>query len=101
MAKFFETMIKNLEKSIPPRVTSRNNRKCKKDYKKRKVVFLNNFEDEDIDQGQKGKKNHIMCRHTTDQCTTLKTLVKQTKQKKSKHFGKKKRFAKHEVNAMV
>ena len=33
---------------------------------------------------------HGMCRHTIDQCTTLKALVKHAKQKKSKHFDKKK-----------
>ena len=52
-----------------------------------------------------------------DECTTLKTLVKQAKQKKSKHFDialikqakkekgkhfeKKNRYTKHEVNIMV
>ena len=36
-----------------------------------------------------------------DECTTLKALVKQAKQKKGKHFQKKKRFTKHEVNIMV
>ena len=38
---------------------------------------------------------------TTDQCTTLKALIKKAKQKKSKHFDKKKSFTKHEVNVMV
>ena len=42
-----------------------------------------------------------MCGHTTDECTTLKALVKQAKQKKGSHFQKKKRFTKHEVNIMV
>ena len=38
MAEFFKTRIDNLQKSIPPSVPSRNNRKCKKGSKKRKLV---------------------------------------------------------------
>ena len=41
------------------------------------------------------------CRHTTDECTMLKALVEQAKQRKDKHFQKKKRFTKYEVNIMV
>ena len=104
MAEIFETRIKKLEKSIPPSVPSRNNRKSKKGSKKRKSVILDDSNDEDSDQGHSGKKfchYHDTYGHTTDQCTTLKALVKQVKQKKSKHFHKKKRVTKHEVNVMV
>ena len=38
MVEFCETRIENLEKSIPPSVPSRNNRKSKKGSKKRKSV---------------------------------------------------------------
>ena len=86
MEEFFETRIENLEKSIPPSVTSRNNKRSKKGSKKRKAVTFNNSDDEDLNQGQKGKKfcqYHGTCRHTTDQCTMLKSLVKRAKQKKA------------------
>ena len=62
------------------------------------------LKDEDSADEYKGKmfcKYHCTCRHTTNECTTLKTLVKQAKQKKGKHFKKKKRHTKHEVNIMV
>ena len=36
-----------------------------------------------------------------DECTTLKALTRQTKQKKSKHFNKKLKYTKHEANVMV
>ena len=94
MAEFFETRIENLEKSIPPSVPSRNNKKKSKKGKKKE-----DSEEEHV--GHKFCQYHGMCGHTTDECTTLKALVKQAKQKKGKHFQKKKRFTKHEVNIMV
>ena len=96
MAEFFETRIEYLEKLIPSSVQEGS--------RKRKVVTFDNSDDEDSDVGHSGKKlcqYHGTCEHTMDQCTTLKALVKQTKQKKSKHFDNKKRFNKHEVNVMV
>ena len=68
------------------------------------MVIFDDSDDEDLDQGHAGKKfcqHHGTCGHSTDQCTTLKALVKQTKEKKSKYFQKKKRLTKHEVNVMV
>ena len=82
MAEFFETKIKKLKKSIPPNIPSRSWKKNKKWSKKRKLVIFDDSEDEGLDQGYKGKKfcqYHGTCRHTADQCTTLKTLVKQKK----------------------
>ena len=93
MAEFFETRIENLEKSIPPSVPSRNGKKSKKASKKK--------EESETKTGHKFCQYHGMCGHTTDECTTLKALVKQAKQKKGSHFQKKKRFTKHEVNIMV
>ena len=52
-------------------------------------------------KGKKFCQHHGTCGHNTDQCTTPMALAKQEKQKKSKHFDKKKRFTKHEVNIMV
>ena len=102
--EFFETRIENLEKSITPSVPSRDYRKSKKGSKKRKLVTFDDSEDENSDQRHSGRKfsqHHGTCGHTTDQCTTLKALVKQAKQKKSKHFDKKKRLTKHEINVIV
>ena len=93
MAEFFETRIENLEKSIPPSVPSRNNKRKSKKGKKK--------EEQEEHEGRKFCQYHGMCGHTTDECTTLKALVKQAKQKKGNHFQKKKRFTKHEVNIMV
>ena len=72
--------------------------------KKRKLVTFDDSDDEDSDEGNSGKKfcqNHGTCGHTMDQCTTLKALVKQAKQKQRKNFNKKKRLTIHEVNVMV
>ena len=104
MAEFFKTRIENLKKSIPLSFPSRNSKKPKKGSKKRKAVTFNDSEDKDSDQGHTGKKfcqYHGTCRHTTDQYTTLKALVKQAKQKRRHLFDKNKRLTKHEVNAMV
>ena len=38
MAEFFETRTNNLEKSIPPSVTSRSRKKNKNNHKKRKAL---------------------------------------------------------------
>ena len=91
MAEFFEVRVKNLEKSIPPSVPSRNNRKRRTGSKDRKAVTFNNYVDSN--KGHTGKKfcqYHATCGYTADQCTTLKALVKQAKHKRIKHFDKKK-----------
>ena len=49
MVKLYETRIENLEKSIPPSVFSRNNRKSKKGSRKSKATTFNNSEDENSD----------------------------------------------------
>ena len=67
-------------------------------------MTFDNSDNEDSDEGHTARKfcqYHGTCGHTTDQCATLKALVKQAKQRKSKHFDKKKRSTKHEVNVMV
>ena len=67
-------------------------------------MTFDDSKDDDSEEERKGKKfcqYHGTCGHTTEECTTLKALVKQAKQKKGKHFQKKKRFTKHEVNIMV
>ena len=55
MAEFFEKRIENLEKSIPPRVTSRNRETKKEGTKKRKSVTFDDSEDEDLEDEHKGK----------------------------------------------
>ena len=93
MAELFETRIENLEKSIPPSVPSRNKfKKSKKGSKKRKGVTFDDFEDEDLKEEHNGKKNcqyHSTCGYTTDECTTLKAVVNQAKQKKEKKVSEK------------
>ena len=81
MAELLENRIEKLEKSIHPNVPSRNK---KNNYcKKRKAVIFKSSQDEDSDEEEKGKtfcKYHDMCRHTMNECTTLKALFKQAKQ---------------------
>ena len=104
MVEFFQTRIENLEKSIPPSVPSRNRKSNKKGSKKRKSVTFGYSEDKDSEEEPQGIKfcqYHGMCRHTTNKCTMLIALVKQAKQKKGKHYQKKKRYTKHELNIMV
>ena len=48
MTEFFETRIKNLEKSIPLKVLSRNSKNSKKGSKKKKAVTFDHSEDEDL-----------------------------------------------------
>ena len=100
IAEFFETRIKNLDKLIPPSVTSRIRKKRKKGSKKRKLITFYDSDDEDSYQPHSVKQfcqYHGACGHTTDQCTPLKILVKQAKQKNIKQFHKMKRS----VNIMV
>ena len=56
MPEFFETTIKNLEKSIPPSIPSRNKRKSKKVPKKRNAVTFDNSQEKDLHQRHIGKK---------------------------------------------
>ena len=103
MTEFFNTGIVNLEKSIPLSVLARNRNKSKKGSKKRKVVTFDDSEDEESTKEHKGKKfcqYNSTCGHTLDECTTLKALIKQSKQKKGKHFHKKS-YTKDEVKIMV
>ena len=84
MAEFFETRIENLDKSIPPSVSSRNKKEFKKGSKKRKLVTLLDPEDEDSENSIKTKSFASTMAHMDIPwtCNTLKLLVKQTKQKK-------------------
>ena len=79
MAQFFETRIEKLEKFIPASVPSRNKKKSKKRFKKRKLVTFVDSKDKDSENAHKGKKlyqHHGTCRHTTEECTTLKALIR-------------------------
>ena len=69
MAEIFRIKIENLKKSIPPCVPSRNKEKSKKDSKKKE-------ESKEEQNGKRFCQYHGMCKHTKDDCTTLKALVK-------------------------
>ena len=56
MVEFFEMRIENLDKSIPPSVLSRNNRKSKKWSKKRKSLTFEDSEDENSEDDHKDIK---------------------------------------------
>ena len=63
-------------------------RRTRKGPRKGKLQFFHNFEDKDLDEGHKGKTfclYYSMCGHTLDECSPLKSLIRQTKQVKSKH----------------
>ena len=64
--------MKNVEKSIPSSIPSRNN--TKKCSKKREAVTYGGSEDEGLDNRENGKKfcrYHGTCGHITDECTTV------------------------------
>ena len=91
-------------KNNPTKWSLKNNKNSKNGSKKRKAVTLDGPEGEGLDEGQNRKKfrqYNGTCGHTTDQCTTLKALVKQTKEKRKIQFDKRKRFTKHEVKVML
>ena len=53
------------------------------------------FRKQKLKQGSSSKtfcKFHGTCGHTMDECTMFKSLTKQAKQKKSKHFEKKEKI---------
>ena len=82
MAKFFKTRIENLKKSIPPNVPSRNREIRNEGSKKMKALTYKASEDEDSNVDGKGKKfckTYGMWECTTDECTTLKALIRQAK----------------------
>ena len=104
MAELFETKIENLDKSISPSVPSRNIKQSKKGSKKMKAVTFTDSEDKDPDQGHTGHnfcQHHGTCGHSTDRYNTLKAMVKQAIQKRSKQFDKKKSFTKLDVNVPI
>ena len=58
-------------------------------------------ENKDLDVEFKSKqvcKCHGMCGHSSDQCTTLKAMIKKIKRKKNKHFKIERTDNKQEVN---
>ena len=76
----------------------------RKNLKKRKATFLDDSGDEDLNNKISGKKffkYHSTCGHTTDECTMLKVLIRQTEEKIDIHFKNKKKYTKHKVNVMV
>ena len=109
MSGFFETRVENLETPAPPpAVRSLTRKKKKKNSKKRKAV---SFEDSDKDSSDDEKPSsrkkfcqyHGKCSHSTDECTTLKALIKKAKSNKPKGYrkGGEKIHTKHEVNVLI
>ena len=79
-------------------------RRTRKGPRKRKAATFDNLEDEDLDEEHKGKKFCKVCGtcgYTTDECTTLKALIRQAKQKKCKQVKMEKTFTKYEVYIMI
>ena len=63
----------------------------KKGSKKRKTLTYKDLKDEDCNEDEEGKtfyKYYGTYRHTTNECTMVKALIRQAKQKQSKHFDK-------------
>ena len=104
MSGFFETRIENLETPTPPPAVRSQTRKKKKNSKNRKAF---SFEDSDEDSSDEKKplsrkkfcRYHGKCSHSTDECTTLKALIKQAKSNKFKGCkkGGEKTYTKYEV----
>ena len=80
MVEFFDTRIKNLEKSISPRVPPRNMKTKKKNVKKRKALTYKDIKDEDSGEEKSSTSTyHNTCEYNMDECATLKALIRQAK----------------------
>ena len=107
MLSLFETRVENLETPSPP-PTVRSLTRKKKNSKKQKAVW---FQDSDKDSSDNKKlfskktfcQYHGKCSHSTDECTTLKVLIKKAKSNKSKENrkGGEKTYTKNEVNVLI
>ena len=97
----FETRIENLER-FDNKKDSKNNQHNKSN--KRRKYSNNNVSDEKSSKGtETGKKYcqyHGTCRHSTNECTLVKTLV-QKEQKKKQKASKERKYTKHEINILV
>ena len=93
MADFFETRCENLE--VKP-TGKKSNKDDKKASKKRKTVQFTTSDEESSEDKRPKKPNklyclyHGRCGHTSERCSVLKELVKQSKKKKAK-FNKPKK----------
>ena len=109
MSGFFETRVENLGTPAPPTaVKSLNKKNKKKNNKKRKAVFYEDSDEGCSEEEKPAKKKkfcqyHGKCSHSTDECTTIKALIKKNKSYKSKGFkkGSEKMHTKHKVNALI
>ena len=83
MAEFFETRCKNLE--VKPKAKKLD----KKASKKRKAVQFASSDEESSEDERPKKTNklyclyHRHCGHSSEKCSVLKDLVKQSKKKKA------------------
>ena len=102
MAEFFETRCENLEvKPTGKKSDKKTSKKCKA------VQFATS--DKESSEDEKPKKTnklyclyHRRCGHSSEKCSVLKDLVKQSKKKKANHKKPlKKTYTKHKVNALV
>ena len=109
MSGFFETRVENLETPAPPpAVRSLTRKNKKKNSKKRKAVFFE-YSDEDSSDDETPWKRKKFCQyhgkyiHSTDECTTIKALIKKTKSNKSNGYrkGGKKMYTKQEVEIWI
>ena len=87
MADFFETRCENLEVKPTGKKSSKDSKKPSKKHKA--VQFATS--DEESSEDEKPKKtnklyclHHRRCGHTSERCSVLKDLVKQSKKKKAK-----------------
>ena len=107
MSGFFEIRVENQETFSPPPDVRSLTRK-KKNSKKRKAV---SFKDSDKDSSDNKKPSskekfcqyHKKCSDCTDECTTLKALIKKAKSTKSKEYrkGGEKTYIKHMENDII
>ena len=105
----FETRVENLETPAAPIFVRRLSRKMRKKNSKKRRAAL--FEDSDKDSSDDEKPSsrkkfcqyNGQCRHFTDECTTLKALIKKTKSNKSKGLreGGKNTCTKYKMNVLI
>ena len=107
MLAFFATRVENLETPAPPPAVRSLTRKKKNSKKRKAVSFQDSDKDFSDDEKPSSRKKffqyHGRSSHSTDECTTLKLLIKKTKSNKSKGFrkGGEKTYNKHEMNILI
>ena len=100
MTEFFETRIENLETPVETKKGKKGKGKKKVRISEPESEASSSSSDESDKPTKKKCKYHGWCNHTTEQCTTLKELIRKAKKRNKKPKKAGKTYTKHEVNAL-